>query len=147
MSHMSATLHETVGDGGTSTNFPDGLGGSSTGTSINFQSGSSAPPPASVVISTPLTGDAAAQASASLSTQLAQASGSMGLYSLTTGGAIAGISTGLPGGYDQEASMSMAMSDTLNSGDAAGPSILQLDSTLTWIMATTAGLIGALVVL
>jgi len=66
------------------------------------------------------------------------------MYTSTTGGNIAGISSGLPGGYNEP-----TPSSTGGAGTAADSTISQmnLDGVFVWMMATTAGLMGALVIL
>jgi hypothetical protein len=105
-------------------------------------------PPSSSVIASSLTGAALSEQQASLSMQAAHNSGSDGMYTSTTGGAISGISTGLQGGYDTPAPTSTSASGSNQaSTDSASSLGLSSSGLLLWTLSTFACLIGALVVL
>jgi hypothetical protein len=141
----------TVGNGATSTNIPSGLGGASTGTVISFQVGSTRGPPSSSVIipGSSLTGAALSQEIASLSMGSQHNLGSMNKYTSTTGGAISGISTGIPGGYNEPTPASATSSPTQSSASQSDSASTFTSSAnvLLWTLSTVAFLLGALIVL
>lgn len=131
--------------------YPASQGGTSTGTSIVFQSGSSGSTPSNVVASTTLTGAAASEAAASISSAGQQEKGSNGGFSSTTGGAIAGISTGLPGGFNEPTPTSSGAAGSGQSSSQSATdgqlSAFVIGKTVSLSAAAVAMLLGAVLVL
>lgn len=94
-----------------------------------------------------MTGSALSEFQASLSSDAAHDSGSLEMYTSTTGGAIAGISTGLTGGYDTPSTSIQSGANPTTEGQADSASTFFIyHNTLPLFLAVITALMGAMIV-